>query len=200
MNANQTLSRLRDAIETRLQERLEQIREVEEMRKAEAEANARSALEVRLQKQREQYERAIGSECERALRKASEVEQTRLWTFEQEQMGVIEQTIRERLATCGPEKADFEAWLSSAITKLKGSGDNYLLKVNERWCNELGAMPFKVRTQPLLGGAILTDTVSGRQVDGSWDRRLAETKPEIRERWQKDVSTDYQDQRSASGL
>ena len=185
----ETLSQLKDTINTRLQERLAQILQEEKKTAAKAGADSRAALDRRLAELGDEHKRRIRFETDRMSRKAADDRQTRLWNFEREKMAGIEQAIRQKLSATPPDPTRFKSWLESAQTQLEG--DMLVLEISEQWQKTLGLQSMEVRVRPLLGGAILTDSTSGRQVDGSWDWHLAAIMPGIREKWRKDVGADH---------
>jgi vacuolar-type H+-ATPase subunit E/Vma4 len=180
-------------IKERLEQRLSEIRQTEEASAHRMQDEAKARLDAMLDERRQQRMHEIMKDQGYALNKVQEANQTRLWTFEKQAIGELESAIRERLSRQPIDEQRLHQWLHAGRARLGGSG-TLVLETKPDWAASLaGLEEMEIRTGNMLGGAMLTDSGSGRQIDGSWDARLADLLPEIRQRWRKDVGADQQD-------
>ncbi|MDX8410470.1 MAG: hypothetical protein R8K46_01160 [Mariprofundaceae bacterium] len=189
MKEAEAMQRLRAEIDVRLQLAIHELRRDTQV---EAETIKKDA-EKELQQQIRATEAAHTSRIQRArsltLRRAREAQKARLWAFERESIDEVRQGIVEKLAGQGFEADDFHAWFEQASITL--GAKEFLLEANDACLKRIRLKGVNKRGKAMLGGAQLTDMESGRQVDGSWDRRLDGLMPDIRQRWKEDVGIDH---------
>jgi len=180
-------------IEAQLQQRLSEIRQAEEASARRMQKEAEVRLDGMLDERRQQRMYEMIRSREHALNRLQEANQARLWRFEQQVMDDLESAIQERLQQQLLNEKDLQQWLHAARVRLNSTGALVLEIRPDEVTSLAGLEAVEIRSRNMLGGAMLTDAKSGRQIDGSWDTRLADLLPEIRQRWRCDVGADQQD-------
>jgi len=182
----ETLARLLAEIDQRAREKVLQIKADEQKAIKRIEAEARAALDSERARREEKFRHDLESRQKKALRRVEETRLARIWAFERNKMRELELAIRRRLEAQPFDAGRFRIWLESARKKI-GRSEGLVLEVRKDWRRSAQKYGMKVKETPILGGGILTDPEGGRQVDGSWDRRLADLWPGIWQRWKNDV-------------
>lgn len=190
MNHSETLARLLAEIDQRAKQQMLQIRarEQESIKRIEAETEAE--LNTELARREEKFRHDLDARQKKMLRRANEARLARIWAFERGKIQELEFAIRRRLESQSFDASRFERWLESAQKKI-GRTKRVVLEVRKDWLVAVHKYGIRVKERSMLGGAILTDQETGRQVDGSWDRRLADLRSVIWQQWKSDVGQNH---------
>jgi len=180
-------------ITAKRQQRLAEISAREKEAAGHLKREAAARLEALLTERKRKRIHELLAEHERRLSEAGEARRVKLWAFEQEKINELESAVRDALEGRQPDVEQLRRWVNRARKQL-GARKELVLEVKAEWLNLLKSLKgVEIRAGNMSGGAFLTDMQSGMQVDASWETRLHDLIPELRDRWRKDVGADHQD-------
>lgn len=196
MNHN-TLEKLYEELEEKLQQRLDEIELDHRSRTEQLEQETERVYHARTSHLRQSHASRLRQLRLRSTRETQSHQQQRLWRCQQACIGEILADTRQQLAQQPPDHNYLEAWIKQASPVLDPAF-KWHLKISPLWSEKIDPkrVPLKcasISSTPMLGGAILENKERYIEIDGSWEQRLDSLLPELWQRWIEDVGTHDQD-------
>lgn len=196
MNHN-TLEKLYEELEDKLQQRLDEIEQDHRARAEQLAQEAERVYQARTSHLRQSHANRLRQLRLRSTRDTQIRQQERLWRCQQDCIDEILADTRQQLAQQPMDHNYLDTWMKQ-VSPVLDPALKWHLKVPLLWSKKVDpkSLPLKctsISPAPILGGAMLENKERHIEIDGSWDQRLESRIPELWQRWIEDVSTNDQD-------
>lgn len=192
-----TLEKLYEELEQRLQQRLDEIEQDHRSRIEQLEQEQQRVYHARISQLRQRHTNQLRQLRLKSTRATQTRQQQRLWHCQQACIDEILADTRHLLAQQPPDHNYLAAWITQVSPQLDPAL-TWHLKLSPQWAELIDPKHVppayaSISPAPISGGAILENKERHIEIDGSWDQRLEQLIPELWQRWLEDVSTNDPD-------